>query len=420
MVDAKDAPMKYCTTLILALFASNLFSEELSSMSREEIDAIPSDVSQISIPLLAGISKIAGIGMFANIPSPTNSTVDIAVQQWWTPNPGTSDTLRVHNIYEGETNWIFPTNEPVVFFATVASNLVKHTCIGEHLMEHMTQEELERPVFWHVDRSWFRVSRDNGLLYSFTTNMWQHTYVSQNLTNKYEALRDVFSSVYTELSAGQTVPSWRVAYDSYEGLQNIIRHGSEKFLAEMMVDPQLPELIQIDALEELKERFCWDFDTNGVFRAPDTAALDFASSNFTAQALAIWRTHDTNSIITFAQNSVATNAAPESLLFRSAVAYYLENDIATATNLIVAADLLVNESSVHTPNQKKIFSQASGFLLNIDSNPTYVEFLGRFIYLEGKYLEVFGKEHFSDVGIFEKFGGEFPFSKTLKYMYNRE
>jgi hypothetical protein len=317
--------------------------------------------------------------MFANIPSPTNSTVDIAVQQWWTPNPGTSDTLRIHNIFEGETNWMFPTNEPVVFFTTVASNLVRHTCVGEYLVEHMTQDELERPVFWHVDRSWFRLSRDNGFLYSFTTNMWQHTYVSQNLTNKYEALRDVFNSMYTELSSGQPVSSWRVAYDSYEGLQNIIRHGSEEFLAEMMVDPQLPELIQIDALEELGERFCWDFDTNGVFRAPDTAALDFASSNFTAQALAVWRTHDANSIIAFAQNSVAT-----------------------------------------TPNQKTIFSQAHGFLINIESHPTYVEFLGRFTYLEGKYLEAFGKGHYSDAGIFEKFGGEFPFSYTLEYMYNRE
>ena len=412
--------MKQFTTLILALSATAVLSEELSSMSREEIEAMPSNVSRFSIPLLVGISKIAGVGEFLNIPSPTNSIVDIAVQQWWTPNPGTSDTLRIHNIYEGETNWIFPTNEPVVFFTTVASNLVRHTCIGEYLVEHMTQDELERPVFWHVDRSWFRVSRDNGQLYSFTTNLWNHTYVNHDVAGEYEFLRNTFNSAYNVFLSEEPFPSWRMAYDSVEGLYYIIKQESESFLVEMMVDPLLPRPMWTNVVEALGERFCWDFDTNGVFRAPDTAALDFASSNFTAQALAVWRTHDTNSIISFAQDSLEASSTPEALLFRSAVAYYLENDIATATNLIVAAELLVRKSPVHTPNQKTIFFQAYSFLLNIDSNPTYVKFMGHVIHLEGKYLEVFGKEHYSDAGIFGKFSGEFPFSYTLKYLYNRE
>jgi hypothetical protein len=60
--------------------------------------------------------------MFANIPSPINAIVDIAVHEWWASNPVTNNMLRIHNIYESETNWILPANEPVVFFATVANN----------------------------------------------------------------------------------------------------------------------------------------------------------------------------------------------------------------------------------------------------------------------------------------------------------
>jgi hypothetical protein len=85
------------------------------------------------------------------------------------------------------------------------------------------------------------------------------------------------------------------------------------------------------------------------FCAPDTAALDFASSNFTAQALAAWRTHDTNSIISFAQNALATNATPEAMLFRGTAAYNLENDYIGTTNLVYSANKIIDESRIHTP-----------------------------------------------------------------------
>ena len=414
------AIMKHITTLILALFASNMFSEEFSNISQEDINNIPYHVTAINIPSRVRYSEIAGVGEFVNIPSPTNPVVDISVQQWWTANPGTNNMLRIHGIDETETNWIFPTNVPIVFFATAASNVVINTCIGETLVEHMNHDERAQWMFKHVDRSWFRVSRDNGLMYSFATNLWQHTRVTPNITNQYELFRDVYRLACNDILLEQSLPSWRVAYDSYEGLDAFTNSESENFLAEMMIDPWLPEDMQDGARIKLKERFNWYVDTNGVFRAPDTAALYLSSSNFTAQALAVWRTHDTNNIVLFAKNEVAIKTTPETLLFCGAVSYYLENDFATATNLIFSACQIVNETNIYTPKQKKAFRRFIDYFSIVYSPTEPMRFPTRRFYIDGQYLEDFMEEHSSESGIFEKFGGEFPFSNTLKTMYSRE
>ena len=416
------AIMKHIAILILTLFASNLFSEELSAMSQEEMETILYSTSRANIPSLVRNSEVAGVGEFVNVPSPTNRIVDIAVQQWWTPNPGTNEMLRIHYIDESETNWIFPTNMPVVFFASAASNVVINTCLGADMLKHMSQEERERWMFKFVDRSWFRVSRDNGLVYDFTTNLWQHTRVNRNFTNQYEVIRDAYISAHNDILLENTLPSWRVAYDSMEGLSYIERAATESFLVEIMIDPLLPESAQDDIANALFHRFNWDVDTNGVLRAPDTAAMFLTSSNFTAQALAVWRTHDTNNIISFAQNAIATNAIIEALLFRGTAAYYLENDFITATNFIFSANQMLNENSIYTPTQKRALSGVINFFSAFDENFGFLilKVLGRKSYIGDRFLEDFWNEHSSEGGIFEKFGGEFPFSEALKALYNRE
>ena len=414
--------MKHFTALISILFVSNLFSEELSDMPQEEIHAMPYNAFEVGIPSLIQHSIVAGVGEFLNAPSPANRVVDISVLEWWTDNPGTNDMLRIHNIYDNETNWIFPTNAPIVFFATATSNVIINTCLGEGLVERMAQEKREQWMFEHVDRSWFRVSRDNGLVYSFTTNLWRHMHASPNFTKQYETLRDACMSAYNEALQDRPLPSWRVAHDSINRLDHMFNNGFETFLAMAMSDPLLPAPIQEDARAKLEKRFCWRMDANGVFCAPDTAAQFLASSNFAAQALAAWRSHDTNNIISFAQSAIEANTTPESLLFRGVAAYYLENDIVTATNLVFTADQNVSNSDLYTEKQKTWFSEVLFFfkILNPNLAPSTVKSLGRDFYLEGDYMEMFWEEHISGGGVFEKFGGEFPFSKTLKYMYNRE
>ena len=411
--------MKHITTLLLALFASNLFSEELSSMSLEDVGNLPDSALQVSIPFLVRNSDVAGFGEFVNTPSPTNPVVDIHVQQWWTPNLGTNNMLRIHGIDETETNWIFPTNAPVVFFANAASNVIINTSVDEDAVARMSQDENWQWVFKHVDRSWFRVSRDNGLMYDFTTNLWRHVRVSPNLTNEYTFLRDTFNSAYNIYLSEQPLPSWRVACDSSEGLDYIFENATESFIAKILVDPLLPEDMQNLVHKELEKRFAWYEDTNGVFRAQDTATL-IALSNFTAQAIAVWRTHDTNSIILFAKNAVATNAIAEALMFRGTVAYYLENDLDTAMSLISSADRMMRENRAYTSAQKTTFSRVSLFFWYVQHNPEYVKDICYIKYISGVPLEDFWKEHSSKGSIFEKFDGEYPFSYTLESMCNRK
>ena len=415
--------MKYFKILISAAFASTSFSEELSGMSQEKIEAMPHSAHEITIPLLVEASNLAGVGVFVNVPSPTNPVVDIAVQQWWTPNPGTNDMLRIHRIRGDETNWIFPVNEPVVFFAIAASNAFANANAVEKtgVCAELEKMEQEQWVFKHADRSWFRVSRDNGLMYDFTTNLWQHARVSPNLANRYEVLRNAVSAAYDALLTEnplELLQSWRLASDSIDGLEHIIENGTEVFLAEITTDPLSPEWMLRMARKELECRFAWHEDANGVLRAPDIAAL-IASSNFTAQALAAWRTHDTNSIISFAQNALATNATPEAMLFRGAAAYYLENDWTNATNLIYSANRILQKSRAYTVSQKSKFLD-----LDIVFHPALRDYehlrsVHDSSYIGRMSLETFWEEHASKADIFKRFGGEFPFNNMLEIMYDK-
>jgi hypothetical protein len=90
--------------------------------------------------------------------------------------------------------------------------------------------------------------------------------------------------------------------------------------------------------------------------------------------------------------------------------------------LVYSAKKIIDESDIHTPRQKDVFSHAKTFFYVVGAPPPdlALKVFASSTYVENLPLEVFWEEHSSDGSIFEKFGGEFPFSKTLKYMYNRE
>ena len=410
--------MKNITALILTLFASNIFSEELSNISNEEIwDAITVWTPQGNIPSFVRGATAAGVGVFINVPSPTNPVVDIEVQNWWTTNPSTNNALRIYSIDDwGETNWIFPTNVPVVFFANAASNVVINTCIGEDIVARMSQTEREQLIFPLADRSWFRVSRDNGLMYEFTTNLWQHMRVNPNTTNQYELLRDSYRDITPE-------QSWRVIADADAGIDALFQTVPEVFLVEKRNDPLLHTDQRDTAVSVLINRHGWEWGKDGVLHAPDRTAINdmfIAASNFTAQALAVWKTHDTARIVSFAQTAVATNATPTSLLFRGIVAYYLEDDFATTTNLIHSASILLRENRAYSFNQKGVFHIATDLLCEMHLRPEVIQTFDKNYNFEGKPLKHFVEEHFSNINIFEKFSGEFPFSNTLKLLSSND
>ena len=407
--------MKHLTTLILTLFASNLLSEELSNVTDEEtLNAIMALTPQGNIPSFVRGATAAGVGTFINVPSPTNPVVDIAVQQWWIINPNTNNVLRIYNLDDwGETDWMFPTNEPVVFFAYAASNVVINTCIGEGIVARMNQAEREQLMFPLADRSWFRVSRDNGLVYDFTTNFWHHTRVNPNMTNQYELLRDTYRDMTPE-------QSWRVMADAGAGLETLFYFSSESYLADKRNDPLLHEDSKNFLIGRLIDKYRWGWDANDVFSAPDTATLYIAASNFTAQALTVWRTHDTARIISFAQNAVSTNITPETLLFRGIVAYYLENDFNATTNLTHSAGLIVLENRAYTLEQKGLSLGLEDMFSQMNVHPIFVRNFGKMVGFEGQSLEDLLEWQYSESSVFAKFGGEFPFGNTFKILFKKE
>ena len=101
--------------ILLLLMTIFVFAEEYSSIPEEEISKKLSR-DALTISDCVRIATVAGVGLFLNEPSPADPFVDIQVQQWMTPALNTN-TVRIHELDPYSTNWEFPTNVPVAFFA---------------------------------------------------------------------------------------------------------------------------------------------------------------------------------------------------------------------------------------------------------------------------------------------------------------
>ncbi len=238
---------------LMALTTATVFAEEFSDISQAEIDEKVSRDAAI-IPFLVAHSSAAGIGRFVGDCSTTNvSFVDISVQQWWTQDPGTN-TVRIRKIDGIPDEWIFPTNVPVVFFAKT-----KAQWYGKNA-EYLLTNAAERAelTFGNVDRSWFRTTRDNGLVHAFATNLWGCLRADLNLTNYYAVMRDAESTVSKQ-------DSWRVHLDASKGLSWFLDDLTESELAEKLNDPLLTPATKNYVGNRLGDRYGWTYSyTNNV------------------------------------------------------------------------------------------------------------------------------------------------------------
>ncbi len=237
------------TTLAMAV----AFSEELSNCTDEEIGNIYGNQGLI-LPKLISSFDYVGIGQFIGDCSITNvSFADIHVQQWWTPDPGTN-TMRIRKISNLPDEWIFPTNVPVVFFVAT-----KADWYGNDAEFYLTNTaERAELTFINADRSWFRTTRDSGLVYAFATNLWECMRANPNPTNYYAVLRDTERTVSEQ-------DSWRVRLDAYEGLSRLFHDASESYLAEKLDDSLLSPIMKNSVGNRLRHRFGWTYNyTNNV------------------------------------------------------------------------------------------------------------------------------------------------------------
>ena len=240
------------TTLIVA----TVLAEEFSDASQEDISK---SFNLVRISTLVKIADCAGVGLFLNEPSPTAPFVDIQVQQWWTPSLPTN-IVRIHELNPYSTNWVFPTNVPIVFFAVAKRQMyVDHPAFTipsqyppEWVCSITNATEMEKLMFPGVDRSWFRTTRDNGLVYDFATNLWECMRANPNTTNYYEVLRDSERTVSKQ-------DSWRVHIDAYKGLSWFLDAASESYLAEKLNDPLLSPIMRNSVGNRLWDRFGWTY-----------------------------------------------------------------------------------------------------------------------------------------------------------------
>ena len=213
-----------------------------------------------TIPGLVEGADVAGVGTFLNQPTTNNPFASVLVQDYWGGGRETN-VLRINvSPYHWQTDWVFPTNVPIVFFAvkrisyTNGSDVVNQA----EFYQNMPQEWLDELSFPGGDYAWFRTTRDNGLLYEFATNLWNCVRANPNQTNYYEVLREAEKISFSSSS--------RLWIDAARDFSFFLRSSSNSFLLGKYDDPLLGASGRQSIYGELYDRG-WT-RTNGVWNPP--------------------------------------------------------------------------------------------------------------------------------------------------------
>lgn len=213
----------------------------------------------VSVAALARSAEVAGVGAFLNQPTPENPYAYVEVNDYWTGNPGTNVVkIKAGNAYS--TDWVFPTNTPIVFFAKTRGYVVTNNFsdIENPPPVDTTGIDLSELFFPHGDDAWFRTTRDNGLLYEFSTNLWDCLRINPNQGKFYEVLRDADKLPYSTSS--------RLSNDTYHELSFLFLENSDSNLIEKTEDPLIGEKTKWSIHNRLLRRG-WS-STNGVYYPP--------------------------------------------------------------------------------------------------------------------------------------------------------
>ena len=251
---------KILAVLTLMMAAFSVSSEETNKFAYAGLD--PKETSLPPIPRLVQDADVAGVGEFINQPSRNTPIARVLVHDYWAGDPGTN-VLQVSLVGSDYlTDWVFPTNVPVVFFAMKKSSYFDYThgwTDITNLAEIYTNEaELAVLSFPGGDRAWFRTTRDAGLLYTFATNLWDCLRANPNSTNYYEVLREAEKVPYSTSS--------RLWLDADGCLSSLFLHSTDAFLIDKYEDPSLSSSGKNNIFNRLAWRG-WTY-TNDVWIPP--------------------------------------------------------------------------------------------------------------------------------------------------------
>lgn len=248
---------KTLITIISIALTIVAFSEETNQVEYVFDEGYWND--KASIPGLVGFAEVAGIGEFLNQPSVDSPHAIMKVSDYWVGDPG-SNVVRIITRNPSSTDWVFPTNTPVVFFAITRGYVLTNNFsdVGNMPPVDTTGIDLTELHFPGGDSAWFRTTRDNGLLYEFATNLWDCIRVNPNQTRFYEVLRDADKVPFLESS--------RLWLDVNRELDFLFMETSSASLLEKFSDSKIGSKTKNTIHNELLWRG-WSC-TNGVYYPP--------------------------------------------------------------------------------------------------------------------------------------------------------
>lgn len=240
----------------IALFVLNTHAEQTNRVEFIWDEARLRD--NVPVPALVRSADVAGIGEFLNQPTAEHPYASMDVGTYWIGDPGTN----IVNIKVGPrgTDWVFPTNSPVVFFARTLGSVLTNNFsdVGNVPPVDTTGIDLSELLFPHGDDAWFRTTRDNGLLYAFATNLWECIRINPDQERFYEVLRDAGKLPYEASS--------RISEDTTHELGFLLKEFTDASLLEKNADP----LIGARTKSMIFHEFIWRgwSRTNGVYYPP--------------------------------------------------------------------------------------------------------------------------------------------------------
>ena len=245
-----------CTTLVLLLGANN-HADEMPPYDGGpyEYDGFFDDtwwrspkwydtcVSPTTLGVLARYSDIIGVGQVSE-KQETYFTVKIDLALFGCTNGA---VIMVHDGLENEDlfvkserqNW-FPTNNSRIVFAAYTNDygfLKTEIMYRKYPKLPQTPEKiLPNPTLRYLNRSWWYVDRDDGILTAQFTNILQAVRVESNWANYFHLCRD-----------GAFSMSDRVKEDSFWDMRDVARYATlaqiPLILADPLVDPKLKDLL---------------------------------------------------------------------------------------------------------------------------------------------------------------------------------
>ena len=231
--------MKTHIKLLTAIFAGIVFTTFTAAQifredeSEEDNDKVFEAVTNpnMSLPHMAWVSDIVGVGRLTNICENTESPwsggfADIVIDDFWRGDPG-SNTFKLSILF---TNQSIVSSHPRIFFLRKyylyrdKSRNTSPTNFGKDAywdMDHFRENaEPDGVWFFHGTRPWIAVSDENTALNAFASNL-VFAVNSRNEEAFFQHMRDVY----------ETAPfASRLYMDSCTGLDNLQRYCTLDFL----------------------------------------------------------------------------------------------------------------------------------------------------------------------------------------------